>query len=188
MTDTITEQTVSPREIDDAIRRWADTRARVQEMKTELKALEDDLGGRETFITQAMENLDMETRRVDNITVRMKKQAQGGRVSYKEGFLALYNKVNGRMQVIADDLLESTRGDKWIKISLVIESRKNLDEGVMRKLINAVKEFMQSFIDKIRGVSSDIDDLERMEKEQTEAELINKADMLIELAMKDSNA
>lgn len=184
MSETITEQTISPREIDDAIRTWADTRARVNEMKSELKGMEKDLGGRETFITQAMENLDMEARRVDNITVRMKKQAQGGKPKYKDSFLMLYNKVNQDLKDMADDFLDSTRGDKWIKKWLVVEDRSNLDEGVMKRVIDAAKKFAQSVINRMRGVSSDIDDLERMEKEQTEAELISKADLLIESAMK----
>lgn len=185
MSETIVEQTISPGEIDDAIRSWSDTRARVAEMKEELKTLQDDLGGRETFITQAMENLELETRRVDNITVRMKKQAQGGKPKYKDSFLMLYNKVNQDLKDMADNFLESTRGDRWVKKFLVIEDRSKIDEGIMKRVIDAAKNFAQSILNRMRGVSSDIDDLERMEKEQRESELVNKADMLIESAMKE---
>ena len=170
------------KELDDAIRNWAETRARIAEMKAQLKELEDESTGAETYIVQVMEQLDREVRRVDNITVKVKKRQEGGRASYSQSFKFLYGKVNADLKRMADEFLDSTRGDKWLKTWLVIEQRQSLSEGIMKRVIDAIKGYAAMILDRLRGVSSDIDELEQMEKAQTESLRVAIADFLIESA------
>lgn len=169
-------------QLDKAIREWAETRARLKEMEAELKDLKKEVGDRETYITQVMEQLGQEIRRVDSLTVKVKKKNEGGRAKYKDSFLFLYGKVNQDLKNMADSFLESTKGDKWVKTWLQVESTK-LSEGVMKRLWSAVTGWMRSVMDSLRTISSDIDDLEDMVGSVDESELTAKADWLIESAV-----
>jgi len=190
MTDTITEM-VDSADIDSAIRNWSETRAKIAEMKAELKTLEDEAKGTEQYIAQVLEQLGVETRRMDNITVTVKKKNEGGRASYKDSFLYLYNKVNADLQRLADDFLDSTKGDVWVKTYLKIEAKHpgqakaQLSEGIMKRVLDAIKGFAANVMGRLQGISGDIDQLEDMEKAQTEAVQVRAADLMIEAALKE---
>jgi len=169
-------------ELDNAIRSWADTKARINEMKAELKKIEKEAKGTEQYITKVMDQLNEGERRVDSLTVKIKKKQEGGRAKYKDSFVFLYEKVNKQLKDMADSFLDSTRGDEWLKTWLVIEQQQ-VTEGIMKRVLDAIRGFTASILNSLRGVSDDIDELERMEKEQVESLQTALADLLIEQAM-----
>jgi septal ring factor EnvC (AmiA/AmiB activator) len=180
------QERIDPKQLDDSIRSWMETKAKIAEMKKEMDKMSKDAADAESFIVQVMDQLEEEERRVDNITVKMKKQMQGGRPKYSPAFQFLYDKVNKQLKDMADEFLEGTKGDRWLKKWLVLESReerKALGESVVKRVISAIKDFIMSVKDKLKGVSSSIDALEKLDEEQTEATYRAFADALIEKAI-----
>jgi hypothetical protein len=179
------QKRIDPQQLDDSIRSWMETKAKIAEMKKEMDKMSKDAADAESFIVQVMDQLEEEERRVDNITVKMKKQMQGGKPKYSPAFKFLYDKVNQQLKVMADEFLDGTKGDRWLKKWLVLETaedRRKLGESVVKRVISAIKDFIMSVKDKLKGVSSNIDALEQLDKEQTEAAYQSMADALIESA------
>jgi hypothetical protein len=160
---------VDAKSLDDAIREWNKTSVKMAEAKAELEKLKGEAEGIESYIVQAMDQLEQEKRRVDDIMVKVKQKSEGGRVSYKKSFAFLLNKVNKQLRDAANDLLESTRGDKWIKKYLVKEERDQLNEGVIKRITDAIRTAIESFRRKLQGASKDIDLLDKLEKETVES-------------------
>jgi len=155
--------------LDDAIRNWAATSAKISEAKAQLKDLSKEASDIQSYVVQVMDQLGQEQRRVDNIVVKVKSKMEGGRVGYSKPFKFLLGKVNKQLKEAAEELLESTRGDKWLKKWLVKEQHETFNEGIIKRIVDAITAAIDSLKAKLDRTSEDIDLLARMEKDVTEA-------------------
>jgi hypothetical protein len=172
--------TVNP-ELDKSIRDWSVTKARIAEADALLKELKESASGAEQEIIKTMETLGETVRRVDAVTVKVSSRKEGGRASYKEGFEFLLSKVNDQLKQMADDFIESTKGDTWVRRFLVKES---LSEGIMARIWMAIKELVASFAAQLRSVQGDVAALESMVTVTKESRRVALASALIESAVR----
>jgi len=171
--------------LDDAIRNWAETSAKLSEAKKHLEELSQEASEIQSYVVQVMEQLGQEQRRVDNIVVKIKSKTEGGRVGYSKPFKFLLSKVNKQLQDAANEILESTRGDKWLKKWLVKEQREQLSEGIIKRIVDAITAAVDSLKARLDRASEDIDLLDRMEKDTNEStNYKGLADVMLESAIK----
>lgn len=176
---------MAKKDIDALIKDWAKIKTDVAQAQAELDVMKKSSQELQDEIIVLMQQLGEDTRRVNDIYVKIRERKQGGRVSYKEGYKLLLNKVNAQIKSIAEEVLEGTRGESWVQKYLVKEA--SLEEsGIVQAAIKLLRKVFNSVRGKLFNVERDIDKLE-MEAPtaaMTEADLyIQEADLLIEQAV-----
>lgn len=154
-------------------RRMAEISDRMDAIKAELERLQNEFQPLSDKFTPLMEQASETGDRaleLEDILITIKRRGyQGTSVGYKDAFLHLYNKVNGKMKQQADAILAANTSIKNVATSLAVQRRqtesKINESGILQRIYDKVKSFISSKLQFLQKNGQEIDnDLLKMKQ------------------------
>lgn len=154
-------------------RRMAEISDRMDAIKAELERLQNEFQPLSEKFTPLMEEASATGDRaleLEEILITIKRKGyEGTSVGYKDAFLQLYNKVNGKMKQQADAILAANTSIKRVASSLAVQRRqtesKINEAGFLQNIYEKIKSFISSKLGFLKKNGSEIDtDLLKMKQ------------------------